>query len=61
MKQCVNGLRWKGETEFNWRYEAFGICHATCRECYKVHRDNWYQKSDPRQARPTVTYARGLI
>ncbi len=41
--QCVTCLKWKEPEEFNWRNQALGIRHPTCRECHKPFRKNWYE------------------
>ena len=44
MKVCASCGEEKDEEDFNWRYKDQGIRHPTCRDCHKIHRDNWYQK-----------------
>lgn len=44
MKRCATCKTMKDEEEFNWRNQALGIRHPTCRECQKSYRLDWYVK-----------------
>lgn len=50
MKQCVNCLRWKDESAFDWRYKALGVRDVTCRQCHTGPSNNFDQRHTCRES-----------